>query len=445
MRNLLMIMVDEMRADIAYHEAYDYVRTPNLDRLREEGVTCRQAFSVYPICGPSRASILTGRYPKQMGVLTNRCLLPSEERTIGHHLRDIGYETIAFGKTHGQNPGFRTIGEPRFIDHLGTDYGGWNNPDGTPLLGELEGDTDNHYDFVVVDQVKSFLENRKNEQPLALYIGFHTPHPPFYIPEEYYEMYSTDLIDAPIEDAAIFRTKPKIQHKMAHSTGYLRYDDETRRNVIAAYLAQVTMVDAAVGRALEVFEQYNSLEDTVVVFLSDHGEQLGQHNMLGKQNNFYEGSLRSPLVFRLPDQEFAGAEINTIVEFVDIVPTICDLLDVGTPVNVAGKSLYPAFTNPEYRHREYVHSMSVEHRAKPDTKEGYTRGEMVRTERWKLAVYTDDLGELYDLENDPDEINNLFDSPELATIKIELLEEMVKHQLQYSRDPTLWGMNRFRG
>ncbi len=445
MQNLLFIMVDELRADIAYHEAYDYVRTPTIDRLRAEGITCRNAFSVYPICGPSRASILTGRYPKQIGVLTNGCLLPPEERTIGHHLRDHGYETVAFGKTHGQNSGFRMFGEPRFIDHLGTDYGGWNTPDGTPLVGKLAGETEQHYDFVVVEQIETFLNQRSDDGPLTVYAGFHTPHPPFYIPHEFYELYDADDITAPLVEDAIFQTKPRIQHKMAHSTGYLRYDDATRRQVIAAYLAQVTMVDAAIGRLIELFEQRNLLENTLLVFISDHGEQLGQHNMLGKQNNFYEGSLRSPLVFRLPDKQYAGRAIATMIEFVDVVPTICDLLGVTTPYQVAGKSFVSAFADEAYTHREHVHSMSVEHSARSDTRQTFVRGEMIRSDRWKLAVYTDDLGELYDLHKDPDELQNRFDDPECRQIKLTLLEAMVKHQLQYTRDPTLWGFNRFRG
>ena len=445
MQNLLFIMVDELRADIAYHEAYDYVTTPSIDRLRTEGVTCRNAFSVYPICGPSRASILTGRYPKQIGVLTNRCLLPPEERTIGHHLRDLGYDTVAFGKTHGQNSGFQTFGEPRSIDHLGTDYGGWNTPDGSPLVGKLQGGTEQHYDFVVAKQVEMFLNQRTSEQPLALYAGFHTPHPPFYIPEEFYERYSEDDITAPFVEDAIFQTKPRIQHKMAHSTGYLRYDDVTRRRVIAAYLAQVTMVDAAIGRLIALFEQRNLLESTLVVFISDHGEQLGQHNMLGKQNNFYEGSLRSPLVFRLPDKQYASRDITTLIEFVDVVPTICDLLNVGTPYQVAGKSFVPAFGDNAYVHREHVHSMSVEHSARADTGRTFVRGEMIRSARWKLAVYTDDVGELYDLRDDPEELQNRFNDPECTPIKMGLLEAMVKHQLEYTRDPTLWGFNHFRG
>ncbi|MAS33996.1 MAG: hypothetical protein CL610_08310 [Anaerolineaceae bacterium] len=445
MRNLLIIMVDEMRSDIAYHEAYEYVRTPHIDRLRAEGITCRNAFSVYPICGPSRASIMTGRYPKQIGVLTNTCLLPPEERTIGHHLRDCGYETVAFGKTHGQNPGFRVFREPSHAAHLGTDSGGWNNADGTPLVGELPGETDNHFDFVLTNEVEKYLNKRDESQPLAMYVGFHTPHPPFYMPQEFYELYDPAEIDPPSEDEAIFATKPQVQHKMAKSTRYLYYDHVTRQKVIAAYLAQITMVDVAIGRLLASFEQRGLLDNTVVVFISDHGEQLGQHNMLGKQNNFYEGSLRSPLVFRLPDQAHAGTDITTLIEFVDVVPTICDALGVCTPYNVAGKSFQPAFEDSSYVHRDYVHSMSVEHRAIPDTNEDFTRGEMVRTNRWKLAVYTDGDGELYDLETDPDECVNRFQDPELASIKIELLEEMVKHQLQYTRDATLWGSNRFRG
>jgi arylsulfatase A-like enzyme len=457
MKNLVFLLCDQLRADIAYHEKYPFVQAPHLDQLRAEGVTFRNTFCAFPVCGPSRASLMTGRYPTQHGVLNNRSMLPPEERTLGHHLADLGYDTIALGKTHGQNPGFRRMAEPPLEKTLGIRewayFKGLSNYETKvtggnlqPLLDTFNAGKENHYDFILTRQFGDFLERRKPERPFAAFVGFHTPHPPLVIPKEFVELYPAEAITLPQVDDLELQTKPAIQKV---SQGWRMASPETRRRMIAAYLALTTYLDECVGRVVELLQTRGLLEETLLVFTSDHGDQLGEHNLLGKFNMFYEGSLRAPLIVRLPSGDYAGFESQHLVEHIDLYPSICDWLDVPQPTQLAGKTLNPIFTNPGYPHREYVHCSLVETRAHqvdaPGSGEHSVQGEMIRSQRWKLACYDRACGELYDLQNDPDERRNLYGDPAFSEIKLMLLEEMLKHTLHFRRDPTLWGYNDFPG
>lgn len=458
LKNIVFIMVDQLRADIAYHEKYSFVQTPNIDRLREEGITFFKAFSNYPVCAPARASTLTGRYPQQHGVLNNRCMLPSDERTLGHHLSDLGYDAVAFGKTHGQNPGFRRIPEPPIKESLGSRLWGWYEnqsmlePDSgevsepVPVLGVFE-NLEDHYDSIVARQVDDYLSTYDGNHPFCLFVGFHTPHTPLIPPKEFADLYSAEDIDVPKVSEAMMASKPTMQQIPGKE--YRRTPLDTRKQMMAAYLALVTHVDAAIGRVLKTLETNQLSEETVLIFVSDHGEQLGDYGMLGKFNNFYDSSLRIPLVVRLPKQKNTGNQTDALIELVDLFPTICDLIQVPTPRNLAGQSFESVLRNPDRRHRQYVNGLLVEKGAHgataPGSNQTFVAGRFIRSDRWKLACYSQDQGELYDLENDPIEANNLYDDPDHREIKLELLERMMEHTLCYMRDPSHWGYNHFPG
>ena len=458
MKNIVFVVADQLRADIAYHETYPFVRTPQLDRLRREGITLRNAFCQYPICAPSRASFLTGRYPQQIGVLENRSLLPPEERTLGHHLRDNGFEAVAFGKTHGQNPGFRRFPEPPLLESLGATDWGWYTGQSMlagdsdralerrPLIGVFSGAEDEHYDFRVANQIDTFLANRDHDRPLAMFVGFHTPHPPLIVPKAFSDLYPPETLEL-FEVDEEPSTKPPMQQRVAEP--WLKTPESVRKEMVAAYLAQVTLVDTCLGRVMASLEERDLLENTLIVFISDHGEQLGEHNMIGKFHSFYEGSLRVPTVLRLPDSRHAGTEPDGLVELVDLLPTIYDLLGVAAPYGLAGKSLRPTLEDPGHRHRNFVYSTLLDRTASGvgdgTLVEDAVRGQMVRNHQYKLAVYTDGWGELYDLKSDPREHVNRYQDPVLRDVKLELLEMLVRHWGRYTRTPPLWGYNYFPG
>ena len=454
-KNVVMILADQMRADITYHEKYRFVTTPNIDRLRSEGTTFTSAFCQSPVCGPARASLTTGRYPQQHGVTNNRCLLLPEERTIGHHLCDHGYRVAAFGKTHGQNPGFVVNAEPPLVPSLGTStWGPFKKPPADPkqtdrrfepLLGVYQRDLDEHFDFVVARQAADFLHAQRGDRPFFLFVGLHGPHPPFLPPREFADLYTTDQVELPQLEPA---TEERPQIQTSYRRAWQEMTDDERRRMTVAYLAQVSHVDAAAGRIIDAVEAAGLADETLVIFSSDHGEQLGEHGIIGKFNNFYDASARVPLIVRAPGLGAGGAVCSGLMEHVDLYPTVCEALDVSVPARVSGKSFVHAIRDPESAHRDvvtaFLESKPV-HETGADEHTAFTRGMMIRSHQWKLNIYSNDRGELYSLASDPQEMRNLLGQSEVAGVQSDLTERLAQRSLELVRQPTLWQLNQFAG
>jgi len=428
MTNLLIVMADQLRQDIVQHAADPFVRLPHLDRLRGEGVTLTECFSQYPICCPSRASFVTGKYPHQLGMWNNGCRFPAEERDLGHHLAAHGYDTAAFGKTHAMAPGFRSTGYD-IRATMGSDNHGYNLTPGRET-GVFEGDEEDYCDFVAVRQFTDYLDGR-NGRPFAAFLGIYAPHPPLFPPRRFAEMYPPDTFELPAVPEWEAATKPAIQQVPRQRWSCL--DEAAQRRVIATYLGMATLADECVGRALAALGERGLLEETLIVFTSDHGDELGEHGMIGKFHQVYEGSLRVPLILRLPGGTRAGAEHRQLVEMCDVFPTLCELLGVplpDAPHAPAGISLVPALAGE--RHRSCVHAM-------------LEAAQMVRTREWKLVQHADGAGELYYLAEDPREWVNRYDDPSCKEIRAELTEEMLSHLLRHPRGRFNAGGNGFFG
>ncbi|MDE0025135.1 MAG: sulfatase-like hydrolase/transferase [Spirochaetaceae bacterium] len=420
MPNLVLIMSDEARKDVLFHERYPFARTPNIDALRAEAVSFGNCFANYPVCVPSRASLITGRYPHQVGVLHNTHRLPAGERDLGHHLSAHGFDCVAFGKTHGVNRGFRSVTYDKVATMGFENHGYLEDPE--RITGVFDRPAEEYCDFVACRQFDDYLRGRAAGAPFAAFVGIYAPHPPLYPPLEYAGLYSADRITLP--------PRPSVRHDAARPSiqGVPRrrwdsYPDATRRQVIATYLALITLLDDCVGRILATLRATATLDDTLVVLVSDHGDQLGEHGMAGKMGNLYEASVRVPLVIRLPGSAHGGADRQQLVEMVDLFPTICDLLGVPHPEGLqapAGRSLVPVVAHADSVHRRIVHAMLLE-------------GQMARTERLKLNFYADDRCELYDLADDPEEATNRYDDPAYRARQQELLAEITRFLIRYPR------------
>ena len=434
MENLVIVMADEARKDIATHEYYSFVRMPNVDRLRQEGITVHNCFSQYPICCPSRASFNNGKYPHQFGMWNNRSRFPEEEQTLGHHLASLGYDAVAFGKTHAMNPGFRShrydIRATMGYDNHGSAV------DSEHAVGTFEGDVETYCDFVAVNQFDEYVRNeRAAGKPFVAFVGIYAPHPPWYPPPEYAEMYDPTSIELPEVVEGEPATKPRIQ--AIPRERWTCHPVEVQKKIIACYLGMMTLFDHCVGRVLGTLEETGLLEETVVVVTSDHGDQLGEHDMIGKFHNLYEGSLRVPLFLRLPGRQHAGVETDQLIEMIDVYPTLCELLHIPEPAEPhepAGVSFARAFADPDYQHRKYVHSMIED-------------AQMVRTDEWKLVFHANDRCELYNLQTDPREVRNLYGSQDevCKTIKVKLKDEMLRHLISCKRNKFNKGRNVYFG
>lgn len=455
--NIVFIMADELRSDICLHENYPFVKTPNLDWLRREGATFTNAFCQTPTCCPSRGSAMTGKYPQELGLYNHSCGLAPEERTMGHHFADHGYDSAAFGKTHNMNPGF-TSHTYDIRATMGSTNHGYNVTD-EDAVGAFEGDTEEFCDFVAIRQFHEYLASRDATRPFLAFVGLYSPHPPLYPPVEYATMYDPRDIELPPHFEEEAATKPAAHETPRYRWRHLQPD--TQRKIIATVLGMTTLVDDCVGRILASLRQHGLAENTIVVFTSDHGDQMGEHMMLGKFFNTYEGSLRVPLFMRLPITrgdftESAGATSSTIppgshpteqarhaghaptsaapgptsavgvrfdqlVELVDLYPTICELTDVPTPEgphSLSGTSLLPLVAGAATDHKPYVFSM-IEH------------AHMVRTDRYKLVQSDEDTSELYDLAEDPAERYNRYGDRAYRDVMLELETELVRHLIRH--------------
>ena len=227
MPNMVLIMSDEARKDVLFHEKYPFVRTPNIDSLRAEAVTFRNCFANYPVCVPSRASVITGRYPHQLGVLHNTHRLPAGERDLGHHLTGHGFDCVAFGKTHGTNRGFRSVTYDK-VAAMGFDNHGYLEDPGR-ITGVFEGPAEEYCDFVACRQFDDYLRGRAGGAPFAAFVGIYAPHPPLYPPREYAGLYSPDQIALPPRPSAPdSAARPSIQSVPRRR--WNAYPDATRRD-----------------------------------------------------------------------------------------------------------------------------------------------------------------------------------------------------------------------
>lgn len=429
--NLVIIMADEIRQDVVMHNYARNVPLPHVDELRRDGVTFADCFCQTPTCCPSRGSLATGKYPHQLQLWNHGCRLPPEERTLGHHFSGLGYESVAFGKTHNMCPGFRSVTYDVKAT-MGSTNHGYNITDDN-CVGVFAGPEEDFCDFVVCRQFDDFLGGRSAGQPFLAHIGIHAPHPPLYPPRRFAEMFDWRGIDLPPVWEEEARTKPAKQQ--APRARWHALSDTGRRKVIATALGMSALVDECVGRIVKSLGDRGLLEDTLLVFTSDHGDLLGAHGMLGKFLNHYEESLRVPLILRLPGRAHAGAAPAGLTELVDVYPTLCDLAGVPwpeAPNTLAGRSLAPLIDGTGEHPREYVFSQ-IEHAS------------MVRTDAWKLVHHTDDRCELYHLAADPGERQNLFGSPGTREIERDLLLKMMQTLGTHRREGFNPGSNGFFG
>jgi choline-sulfatase len=389
--NFLFILVDELHYACMSAVGHPVVNTPSLDRLRSESVEFTHCFTTFPLCCPSRASMNTGTYPEEWGVLSNRSKLPDHAVTWGHRLAEAGFDVPVFGKTHGQNPGFRHVPPPG-PEAFGQPPGGPSfSLRMEPVTGVFEGRTDDFYDFAVCSQFEEYLASRDRCDRFAAYVGIHSPHCPLYPPREYLDGIDRSAVRLPDVSSEELAQLPDHMRHVGHVLWGSR-DEQTRRDILTAYYALVHVVDDAVGRLLDSLQRHGLRDNTLVVFTSDHGDSLGQHGMLAKRWELYDSTVRLPLFVSFPAVFEPGIR-DTLVSSVDFFPTWCDVLGVDAPSDIHGKSFAPAVLDAAVKHRDHVYARC-------------THGMMVRTRQWKYAHFPDYGPQLFDLETDPDETRN---------------------------------------
>lgn len=433
--NILFIHTDEQRVDSLGCYGNETVSTPAIDRLSETGVTFDEGHCTHPLCSPSRASLLTGRYPSANGVWRNGIPLDeAEETTIAQLLNDAGYETGLVGKAHftpyngdpavhaesvhtrsvdddecweyweefsGPYYGFEDVRMTLFhgpLERTGGHYGLWlenNHADSKHLFEQSEAlaDTDPalnswksavplelHSSTWVADQTIDFIENSDDESPFFAWVGFPDPHFPYNPPEPYCHRYEPDdvpLPDDPNGEVWENRDVPRyIEYHLDEKYGvdFRELDESQQREIVAHTYAMVDLVDDSVGRILDALEDAGRDENTVVVFTSDHGDWLGDHGLFQKGVPHTRDLTRIPWIVRWPDVSIPGRRVDSPTSQVDLVPTLLDAAGVDVPYGVQGESLRPVLSGEKESVRPFAY---VEHRH-----EGYRRdSNLVRNPR----------------------------------------------------------------
>ena len=478
--NVLWICTDQQRRDTLGCYGNPFVTTPNLDRLAQSGVKFERAYCQNPVCSPSRASFLTGRYPRTCRERQNGQDIPADERLLPKIFHENGYTCGLSGKLHVSVCGprvcriterriddgydfFRWSHHPSAIDRKSNwpanDYTMWLTEHGqvyrTPRREDcpyvMRGMPAEYSQTKwCTDMAISYMESaRQYDIPWLFSVNYFDPHHPFDPPEEYLKPYLDRLDEIPLPNyvPGELETKPSFQttdHNGAYNQkGSFVYDtmtDYDHRMLRAAYWAMCDQIDDQVGRLLDYLEQSGQLENTIVIYMSDHGENLGDHGMYLKGAYFYENNVNVPLIISWPGVIDGGRVSDSLVELTDIAPTLCEAAGIPVEEGMQGKSLWPMLTGdaPLDFHRSSVYSeyynSNLNHR------DPFAYCTMVTDGEWKLVkVHPRNgehtvLGELYDLKNDPTETCNRYHDPDYAEVKIRMLE-LLSDRLAQTADP----------
>jgi arylsulfatase A-like enzyme len=454
--NILLIVSDDLNTRIGPYMELDE-HTPNLDRLAAEGVRFNRTYCQYPLCGPSRASFMSGLYPETNGIINNsyeigsyRAVNPSlsSHPSMAGFFREKGYYTARVSKIYHMGvPGGIERGEPGGDDPDSWDYA--YNVMGPETLShgtlELLSPGNLHYgsnfarmiledkyaetqaDYLAASQAIAILENRagkvpehgrnaqkdKKDAPFFLAVGMVRPHVPLIAPENCFEPYPEEAVELPpvvvednVPEEALIRQNMKVW----------KMSEVQKKQTISAYMASVRFMDQQVGRLLDALDRLDLREETIVIFISDHGYNLGEHDCWSKVS-LWEGSVRVPLIISVPGAaKNRGNTCESIVELVDLYPTLTELCGLSHEQSeiLQGKSL-----------AGYL----VENGSIPDESVAYTisyggKGATIRTDSWRYTRWGEEVTEgneeLYDHQNDPEEHINLADNRKNR----EVLEEM---------------------
>ncbi len=475
--NILLICTDQQRFNALHAAGNDEIQTPALDRLAAEGVLFENCYVQNPVCAPSRASLMTGRYVHSHGLWANGVQLPDSERMFSRELADAGYDCGLVGKFHLDScfggrterrgdDGFRVFrwAHDPYPGSSENHYHRWLRAT-RPELYDAARDpasavtfdtmpTEAHYSRWIGSETVDFLESgREDGRPFFFVANFFDPHHGFGAPAEYTDRYDPAALSRPVTRDGELDDKPPILTEASHESyaghapGYTTYSEQELQEVRAAYYAMVTLVDDEVARILRALEEQGLAEDTLVVFTSDHGEMLGDHQLMLKGPMMYDCSVRVPLIMRWPGVLPAGARRGEFVQWIDLAPTFLAAAGLPPLRRGQGTSLLGLARDGA---REWSRDWALcEYRNSGHPYDPAVHTTMLRHDRWKLiahhgepATRRERSGELYDLVADPDELHNLWSVPAARDTRVQLqemlLDVLVATQDRSQERPAYW-------
>lgn len=449
--NVLFIISDDLTATAVSSYGNEVCRTPNIDELASKGTRYTRAYCQYPVCGPSRASFMSGYYPnatETYGYVSGRENIGDEKVTWSQLFKNNGYYTARVSKIfhmgvpihieegsngtddeaswnerfNSQGPEWSTEGEAELVQ---------GNPDGAierkggnvMTIVKADGDDLVHSDGKTAEKASELIRNHKN-QPFFLAVGFVRPHVPFVAPRNDFLPYPYNDISLPYNFEEDWDDIPEkginyVNSKNAQMTLV------QKQKAIAAYYASVSFMDRQVGKVLKTLKDEGLEDNTIVIFTSDHGYHLGEHEFWMKVS-LKEESARVPLIIKVPGK--APAVCNSFVELIDLYPTVAELAGLEYPEYIQGKSLVKTFDNPNHEVRDMAFSV---------TQKGETF--LLRTKKWAYIQYGEDATEgleLFDMDKDPEQYHNLAILPEYSDT-VKEFQVRLKEKLQEVRSNDL--------
>ncbi len=447
--NVLFIATDDWRTEIACYGAKGMI-SPNVDKLSATGVRFDRAFCQFPLCNPSRTSLLNGKFPTTTGVMENTTFFRDAHPdwiTLPQHFKNNGYATASTGKIfHGgmddpkawdevlqsRPPAGRGIkpapsskkdedDQPKNKKKAGKKKG--QDPAQSDRIVVMTGDGEDHQDYyTALNGIKLLEKNR--DKPFFIAVGFTKPHSPPTAPKRFFDMFDPAKIELPPD----FAPHPTVPPGFPEASIPKRNSDlfigrdatpEAAREMIRAYRASAAWTDWNIGRVMEALDRLKLADKTIIVFFGDHGYHLGEKGKWSKHNSNFEVSARVPLIVRVPGVGGNGKPCGRTVSFVDVYPTLAELCGLAKPDGLEGHSFTSLLRDP---------NAGWEHPAFTVAKNGPLFGKSVRTERWRYTEWDDGKNGavLFDHDADPHEMTNLAADPKHAEA-VAQLKAMLKH------------------
>ena len=427
--NVLFLISDDLTETAVSSFAGTVCKTPNIDRLAEEGVRFTMTYCQYPVCGPSRASLMSGYYPSASttyGYVSGRKNIGPDRKMLPELFKEAGYYTARVSKIfhmgvpidiergtdgtddpacwvekfNSQGPEWTAEGDAELVQ---------GNPDGTierkggnvMTIVKADGDDLVHSDGKTAKKASELIRLHRNE-PFFIAVGFVRPHVPFVAPRKYFVDYPWEDINVPEVIEGDWDDIPKRGINYVTSVNG-QMDEEDEKKAIAAYYASVAYMDAQVGKVLHTLEEEGLEDKTIVVFTSDHGFHLGEHKFWMKVS-LHEESVKVPLIIKVPGKKYAVgnrqyAVCSSFAELLDLYPTLCELAGLEYSEHIQGKSLVPLLKNPDLAVRDMAFAVSQGGRTF-----------LIRTDQYAYLQYDEDAGsgiELFDMKKDPQQFYNL--------------------------------------
>jgi choline-sulfatase len=416
--NVLWLMTDEHSAHALGCYGNPVVKTPNLDALAKSGALCRAGYCQNPICVPSRSSFICSKMPSELGIFGNDATNVNFGTTIAQVYKKAGYQTVWLGKWHyaGESYFDKMDGEEVKISKARKEaHSGSRLPQEASVSSFPE---DNEMEAVDKDFAIKFLQQNKDKK-FFLGVSFPKPHFPYTIQKKYYDMYK-DCVDMPHVTPEMIAGLPQLSQTERTRYKLNTMTDGQTKVAKAIYYGMITYVDGLFGDILAELDRLHLRDKTIIIYIADHGEMMGEHGLWYK-NTFYESGVRVPYIWSFPKVIQPGTIIDAPTMNLDIFPTLCDLCGLPQPAGLEGKSLVPLFTGKEKGDDRVAISENY--------RDGMS-GKMIRYQNWKYCYFPKDREQLFDLSKDPEEVVNLVKKPEYQDIVKDLKERALKGWIQ---------------